>query len=583
MSQMSQITLLFNEEEHKYYLKERPSLSFTSVSKLIGLVKQPFDIEFWSKKKAEERGITQEEILQEWEDKKIQSQEKGTRYHLMREQKLLNHRSDSYPSLVCEETNQKKAIDLKTLKPGIYPELILYNLQHGIVGTADIVEIFEDGTFVIGDYKGFSLDTLIPTPTGFITMGEIKEQDEIFDGNGKITKVKHVSKVHYNPCYKITFDTNDEVICDHEHRWIINTNLGKKLQEQEMTTEEMYAQYEKTPLMIQCTKINTTEKNLPIDPYVLGLWLGDGDRTAGTITCVRPEIWKEVESRGYSVSVNHNRNHDKAESRTVFGIRSHLKELNLIGNKHIPDIYLRASHEQRLDLLRGFLDADGHFHKKRKRVVMNTTKEWQATAIMELTASLGIKPTLLKSQGRGFGLTVKTWQVCFLSEENPFLCRNKDYLEIVAAKSKFKSKYRYIKKIEKIETVPTKCIAVESETRTYLVTKSFIKTHNTNQELKFNSFKKFDPISKERRPVMMQPPLEHLEDCNGIHYTLQLSLYACMLEQFGYKCKGLTIYHAILNEDEELINEVEYPLNYRKKEAQTLMKWFKEKHSKQTS
>lgn len=255
---MSQITLLFNEEEHKYYLKERPSLSFTSVSKLIGLVKQPFDIEFWSKKKAEERGITQEEILQEWEDKKIQSQEKGTRYHLMREQKLLNSRSDSYPSLVCEETNQKKAIDLKTLKPGIYPELILYNLQHGIVGTADIVEIFEDGTFFIGDHK-------------------------------------------------------------------------------------------------------------------------------------------------------------------------------------------------------------------------------------------------------------------------------------------------------------------------------------TNQELKFNSFKKFDPISKERRPVMMQPPLEHLEDCSGIHYTLQLSLYACMLEQFGYKCKGLTIYHAILNEDEELINEVEYPLNYRKKEAQTLMKWFKEKHSKQTS
>ena len=60
--------------------------------------------------------------------------------------------------------------------------------------------------------------------------------------------------------------------------------------------------------------------------------------------------------------------------RTILNIRGELNNLNLLKNKHIPDMYLRASHEQRLDLLRGFMDTDGYFNKTRKRFVMATTQ-----------------------------------------------------------------------------------------------------------------------------------------------------------------------------------------------------------------
>jgi hypothetical protein len=111
--------------------------------------------------------------------------------------------------------------------------------------------------------------------------------------------------------------------------------------------------------------------------------------------------------------------------------------------------------------------------------------------------------------------------------------------------------------------------------------KSFsLKDHKTSKKIEFQSFRKFDPIYKDRRPVMMRPPLQHLEDCNGYHYTLQLSLYAFFLEQFGYKCKELILHHVIFDENNEPCNVIDYPLEYLKKECHTLLNHFKNGRSK---
>lgn len=108
--------------------------------------------------------------------------------------------------------------------------------------------------------------------------------------------------------------------------------------------------------------------------------------------------------------------------------------------------------------------------------------------------------------------------------------------------------------------------------------KSFsLRDHKTSRKIEFQSFRKFDPIYKDRRPVMMRPPLQHLEDANGIHYTLQLSLYAFFLEQFGYKCKELILHHVVFDENDEPCNVVDYPLEYLKKECFTLLNYFKNK------
>jgi len=515
-------------------------------------------------------------LVAQWDETNRLSRVKGTRIHLEKENASLGKEKEDFAGMKYQ-VNQKTPFKFEDfngvsyyelLKDGYHSELLLWNHELGIAGTADIVvietDMFGDKWVSIGDFKGFSLDTPIPSKTGWINMGDIKIGDEIFDGNGKITKVKNVSEIHHNPCFKIVFDTNDELICDHEHKWEITNRKsnGKTLFDTVMTTEEIYNSYNndcmKKP-QIKCTNIDLPDVDLPLDPYLLGLWIADGNRTCSSITCLNQKTWKEIERRGFEISIDHNRNSEKgAESRTVLGIRKILKDLHLIGNKHIPAIYYRASHKQRLDLLRGLMDGDGHFHKKRKRCVMLTTKKWQADLTMELTSSLGMKPTIFNGKTSGFGKTnIPTWHVCFTPTENPFLTRNEDYCEIVKNKRTHIGLHRSIKSIERIDTVPTKCLEVESDLHTYLVGKSFIKTHNTNKEIKMDSKYK------------MLYPLNKYGDVNYNHYTLQLSLYSYLLELMGFRVKHLRLIWI-----NEVGDEIPFILNYKKQDVINMIKHY---------
>lgn len=144
------MTLQFIPETHTYQLLEKPDLKFISVSKLIEKVKLPFDKDFWADKKAKERGITKEEILAEWAATNKIALEKGTKYHNEYEQKLLLDKK-THPSIYVNDI--KQAHDLTNLQPGVHPELIIYNLRYGVIGTADIVELHEDKSFDLKDHK----------------------------------------------------------------------------------------------------------------------------------------------------------------------------------------------------------------------------------------------------------------------------------------------------------------------------------------------------------------------------------------------------------------------------------------------
>lgn len=144
------MTLLFNPEQHRYYFKEEPDTILTSVSTLIGMYHEKFDSEKHSKRIAEREGVSQEEILKRWEDKKIKSQIKGTLYHEKKEQEIL---TKSGVFRHPEQDGLKQAFDITELKPGIYPELIVYHPKYNIVGTADLVIIHNDNTFDLFDHK----------------------------------------------------------------------------------------------------------------------------------------------------------------------------------------------------------------------------------------------------------------------------------------------------------------------------------------------------------------------------------------------------------------------------------------------
>lgn len=219
----------------------------------------------------------------------------------------------------------------------------------------------------------------------------------------------------------------------------------------------------------------------------------------------------------------------------------------MLNNKHIPFLYINSSFDQRLELLQGIMDGDGYYNNSRKRCVMTTTKEWQATQVSSLISSLGFKPTIIKATGTGFRKTFNKFDVCFTPNINPFLVRNQN---IDFTNNKKYSNFRIITKIEKVDTIATKCLAVDSNDHTYLFGYNFIKTHNTNKVIKKTNF--FGN---------MLSPLSHLACCNYNHYRLQISTYAWMLEQAGYIVRNTAFTH--LNQ--------QYDFEYMKPEVKLML------------
>ena len=454
----------YNDEAHKYWNDKG---QFISVTTLIGKFGQEFDKEFWSAYKAVEKLLTKEEfnmekkemmqthkvnvsrlsdmygftiadfnkaqqdILDEWQKTNADSCERGTHIHSELEHMFTSKKTTDLKKfgiggkfeINTNETLMNNGKDLLAVEHGVFPEYLIYRVSDdGIFKIAGQIDLLvKDGNDIyIFDYKGLPLDTPILSTNGWTSIKEIKEGDTIFDKDGNSTKVLHKSKVHFNPCYKITFDNGETIVADHEHRWLINFKRPNKgYKERVMTTEELADWLNKKPRtsynipkILNAKPLNLPDKNLPIDPYVLGCWLGDGSKSCGVITNIDSNLWDEISSRGYTYG------HDLSdethtEMRTIFGIRKQLNSMGLIGHKFIPDMYLTASYQQRLDLLRGFMDTDGYYHTSRKRFVMGTTQEWQAKDLVKLVSTLGIKATIFEVYKKCNGKVFNGWDLFF--------------------------------------------------------------------------------------------------------------------------------------------------------------------------
>src|SRR5690606_32585400 len=117
------------------------------------------------------------------------------------------------------------------------------------------------------------IDTLIPTTSGWKTMSKLTTEDILFDIDGNTTNIIQKSKAQYKDCYKIEFDDKTEVICDCDHLWLLDNQ--KTVQVTNLNINDK----------INLPKpINIDSINLPIDPYILGIWLGDGRNRSAEIT-----------------------------------------------------------------------------------------------------------------------------------------------------------------------------------------------------------------------------------------------------------------------------------------------------------
>lgn len=360
-------------------------------------------------------------------------------------------------------------------------------------------DLYQEQTVV--DYKGLPLDTEIPTPAGWTTMGGLSVGDEVFDADGRTVRVTQKSQVHQRKCYRITFDDTSEVICDDEHLWAVTSGHGKHKKEQVLNTEQikdtLTLHGQKQHRVRVASSLDLPKIDLPIDPYTFGCWLGDGNKYEGNICKPDDELFELIEAQGYRIGPPMGKDNRKVRSRTVYGLRTQLRKAGVLKNKHVPRVFLRASKEQRLALLQGLMDTDGSWNSTRSQAVFVTTDRHLAEAVHELAVSLGQRALISTTSQTGFGKTVTAYPVSFkpVRGVNPFRLSRKR--EKVSVKSEVRSTQRIIKSVEEVDPVQTQCIAVDSPTETYLCTRSMIPTHNTKDLHKIDEIRLEGPPASE--------------------------------------------------------------------------------------
>jgi hypothetical protein len=491
--------------------------------------------------------VKQDELLKQWRATADYANSIGSRTHFLLETDLLKL-YDSYkdvrlPIFNCNEEQLNKSdkmidgghkfIQLMHRRRAVLldTEMVLGSPELGYTGQPDKMWIIENEQgeigFICTDWKGLPIDTPILTNNGWKNMGELNINDKVYDKDGNLVSILNISKVKNKKCLKIFFDNNESIISDFEHKWLVYKIKNKIKIETVMTTQEIFDHLKNNPdrkqyeiLRIENAKpLNNERIELPIDPYVLGVWLGDGHTADNKITQANELVWEEIKNRGYIVGKDvSGSNCGIATTRTIHGLRSKLNDLNLLKNKHLPDIYLLSSYEQRLDLLRGLMDSDGTYNKKRNRFYVSTTRMSQVIYSTKIISSLGIKPSVIKYNKKFNGKLIICYNIEFTTNKfNPFLCRNKELISVI---KNDRHTYRIIKKVEEVESVPTKCIEVESPSSTYLFGHSLTITHNTNKPKNFE-------VQPYTRPML--PPFDDYMDTALSHYMIQLPLYCRLL------------------------------------------------------
>jgi len=415
--------------------------------------------------------------------------------------------------------------------------------------------------------KALALDTPLPTPTGWTTMGEVQVGDLLLDAQGRPTRVVAATEVMTgHTCFRMTFDDGTVVVADADHQWLTETRASRRsagrIAPAVRTTKEIAA-------TLRCLtadqRLNHTVRNaqpldlppadLPIPPYTLGAWLGDGHTSAARLTSADPELLERAAGEGFEVrrvgesttdgprfvspepqrlerdcvvcgktfvpKLAHVRTCGQscggkarfvsdpvprtvcvecgepcaspiAEPRCATCGREHgsllaaLRRLGVLGRKHIPQEYLRASVAQRRELLAGLLDTDGTVNRTGSVQFAVTNREL-AYGFRELVVGLGYRCGMATKavKGRSAESSV-AYVVTFTPLDEVFgLERKRRVHQERRRPGTPRLTQRVITDVREVESVPVRCVQVDNPEHMYLATRSMVPTHNSTLALDF--------------------------------------------------------------------------------------------------
>jgi deoxycytidine triphosphate deaminase len=349
--------------------------------------------------------------------------------------------------------------------------------------------------------KALALDTPVPTPLGWTTMGDLKPGDYVFDETGVPTLVVAATDAMLGrPCREVVFSDGQRVVADVDHQWVTVDKAARRAGRAHVevrTTREiarsLRANGELNHHVPLAGPVQYPDRlDLPIEPYTLGAWLGDGTTTAAAITSCDEEVLQQISGEGYAVRRLHyaphlysiggtGRTRDVSTGRYARNgsLSSRLRDLGMREGKYVPRPYLEAGVGQRLALLQGLMDTDGFVDDIAGRCEFTSTNENIADGVVELAASLGFRP--VKSVGRATlnGIDHGPKYRVKFTPDRPVFRLPRKLARQKAPDARF-HRFRAIDVVREVASVPVRCIQVASPRGVFLVTKSFIPTHNSS-------------------------------------------------------------------------------------------------------
>jgi hypothetical protein len=359
--------------------------------------------------------------------------------------------------------------------------------------------------------KAFDVNEEIPTPEGFRKIGDLKEGDSVFGPDGVPVRVVNAWDPFEAETYKVSFDDGTSVVAHGEHQWFTvtkaerkkirrlpkNASIGSVKTTNEIAATLLITRPDGRRETNHCIKvaepIQLPAAALPMDPYCLGAWLGDGDKVGGSCYACHiddaPEILENFKAAGYEVrGYNDIGRHEN--TRFYVGMTQDLKKIGVIGNKHIPQEYLWASRDQRLALLQGLMDTDGSCCKERARCEFCNTNRDLAEGVYHLAASLGLKPRWVegraKLNGKDFG---PKYRINWISSLPVFRLKRKLDLLPTAKEVSTRNRWRFIESVEPAGKRTVRCIAVDREDGLFLFGRNFNITHNSQGVSAYGCYK----------------------------------------------------------------------------------------------
>lgn len=330
--------------------------------------------------------------------------------------------------------------------------------------------------------------TPVYTPNGWKTHGQLKVGDYVYHPSGKPVKVTHI-KPKTNADWLVTFSNGEQIRTHEHHEWTVYNRSKHKVEtlETQKMKEDCYLENRCKYQLQNIAPLQNTDKQLTMDPYVLGAWLGDGTATKPCITYDKKDyaIIENIESRGYDISTTCFHKTTGVPTTYFSGTRwdkgrmtREIEALNLYNNKHIPDIYLKGSIEQRLELLAGLVDTDGHCDSN-GRIRYSTTNEKIRDGVYQLALSLGFRPYIMESDPSLSASGVLGKKMVYQIGFNPTM-KLPTVLERKTSKRFIKQRRVGIKDISyKPNGEVGRCITVDSPDGLYLVGNTLLPTHNS--------------------------------------------------------------------------------------------------------